>query len=288
MRKLALAAGGMAVALALTACGGDGDDTNGLSVGGGGGTFGDLQQLVASVEDKAEQVQSVKFDAEMTMLGMQFTMTGQTRIDPDDIAMSMTMSMAGGEQEMRIVDETIYMKVPELGEPGKSWVKRDLSEEFAELENDGTAATLLENSDPRKTLEQFQEAGGTITSSEATTLDGRPVTRYTLEIDAVEMAKASGEIPAEMMPMMESLGTIPALVYLNSDALPVRMEVEMDMSAMLEEAAEVSGEEIPAELRDNPDMLTMSISQDYYDWGEPVTIEAPPADQVSSKPLEDF
>ncbi|EHR62925.1 hypothetical protein SaccyDRAFT_4104 [Saccharomonospora cyanea NA-134] len=288
MRKLALAASGMAVTLALTACGGDGETATGLS-GGGAGTFGDLQQLVASVGDKAEQVQSVKFDAEMTMLGMNFTMTGQSRMDPDDIAMSMTMSMAGQEQEVRIVDQAIYMRMPDSGEPGKPWQKGDMSGQFAELENNASMAALLESYNPRKTLEQFQQSGGTITGSEATTLDGQRVTLYTIDIDPVEMMKASGEeMPAEMMSMMESLGTIPALLYLDSENLPVRMEFEMNMNDMVREAAEAAGEEIPAEVKNNPDMLTMSMSQNYYDWGQPVTIEAPPADQVSSTPLEGF
>jgi hypothetical protein len=290
MRKLALGASGMALVLALTACGSDSNDgdtggqTNGFPVAGeqNSGSFGNLQQLVAATGDKVESIQSVKTHAETTILGMTTTSDGQLKFDGEQTAMSMVMQVGGQQMEMRLVDGVMYVKNPMTGEPGKPWQKRDVSDQLAEV---GQAGNMAEQSDPRKALERLQEMGGTITSQEQTTVDGQNVTRYTVEIDAAAMMNSMGAeegVTPEAMASAEALGTIPATLDLNADGLPVRIEMTMDMSKAFEEEI---GEMPPGF---DKSMLVFSVVQTFSDWGAPVDVQAPPADQVSSQPLSDF
>ncbi|MFF5987802.1 LolA-like protein [Prauserella flavalba] len=272
MRKTALAASGFALVIALSACGSDGDSGNAFggnnSGDAGSSFFSDPQQLAAAASEKTAESKSSKFSMDMNMAGMQMTANGEGLYDGANTKMSMNMEMMGQSVEMRLVDQAMYMKMAglEAQTGGKPWAKISL---------DGTdpmsqqLSSSMEQSDPTKTLEYIKEAGE-ITNSEKTTLDGQEVTHYTIELDfkkiASEMGAASGITPeqAEQLP-----AKLPMELWLNSDNLPV--QVVMDMGKMME-AAGAGGQEAK---------MTMK----YSDWGAPVTVEAPPADQVGEMPM---
>jgi hypothetical protein len=273
MRKAALAAGGMALVLALSGCGGDGS-------GGGSASeaplFSNAQELVRAASAKTEQVQTAKFTYEMSMLGQQMTGKGEGRFAGGDTAMSMTVDMMGMSMEMRMLDGVIYMKMPQQlaqstgGQaPTKPWMKVSAGDNAAMAQ----AFEQAEQSDPRKTLELIEQSGK-ITKSERTQLGGQDVTHYWAELDLAKSAgQMPGGMPAEVMDQLKGVDTtIPVELWLNSDQLPVKMT--MDMSAFMKAVAEQSGG-APA-----GQDLGGKISMEYSDWGAPVNIEAPPADQV--------
>ncbi|WP_197318546.1 hypothetical protein [Saccharomonospora sp. NB11] len=267
MRTSVLAAGGVALALALSACGGDDSSSNnGLPGGSGnGGAFGDLSSLVASAQEQTTQSSSSKFTMEMNMGGQSITAQGEGIYSGENTAMSMTMDMGGQSMDMIFVDNVIYMKMPEglNPDPSKPWIKMT-AEDAAGMGQDFDQMT--EQSDPSKTLEQLQKAGGEIKDTKETEIDGQKVTQYTVELDlskAGEMLgdeSAAASIPAGTM--------IPVELYLNSDNLPVR--IEMNMGAVAEAAGAPGGD--------------AGIVMTYSDWGTPVDIKAPPADQVGEMP----
>src|SRR3954471_22871744 len=119
MRKTALAAGGFALVIALSACGGkEGGQASAPAAGGDASAlFGNAQELVQAASTKTGEKKTSKFSMETTAMGQQMTMKGEGRYDGDNTAMSMTMNGPTGEMEMRFVDKAMYMKMPQGGDP---------------------------------------------------------------------------------------------------------------------------------------------------------------------------
>lgn len=272
MRKTTLAAGGVALALALAACGGGDDSANGGNPlpSGGSGLFSNVEQLVANASAKTEESQSAKFTMEMTMMGQQMTAQGEGVFAGGDSKMSMTMDAQGQTIEMRFLDNTMYMKMPEeltAQAGGKPWVKISPDGDDPLSQAMGNMDQTAEQSDPRKILDQIKQAGE-ITKSEETTLDGQDVTHYWIEIDLAKASDMAGLPEDQAQQMAEKMGKLPMELWLNSDNLPV--QITMDMGKVMESAG-MSGQ--------GGEMVMK-----YSDWGAPVNIEAPPADQIGEMP----
>ncbi|WP_199432454.1 hypothetical protein [Qaidamihabitans albus] len=278
MRKTALAASGFALVLALGACGGNEEGGTASPVGesgSGSGTslFADAQELVDAASQKTEQSKSSKFSLEMDMGGQQITASGEGLYDGANTAMSMTMDAQGQSMEMRFVDRTMYIKMPEEmsgSTGGKPWIK--ISPDGSDPMSQAIGPMfdqMAEQNDPSKTLEQIQQAG-TITNSEKTTLDGQDVTHYWIDLDFAKLAdQAPGNLtPEQVQQLAGKIDKLPMELWLNGDQLPV--QVTMDMGAIAE-AAGAPGQ-------------GGSMVMKYTDWGAPVDVQAPPADQVGEMP----
>lgn len=255
MRKALIAAGALALALTVGACGDDkksGSPIGGDNGGTGqtGGIFNDAQSLVDAAKEGTQNAKSVKFTMEGTTAGQTLKGQGAAVFDGANTKMSMTMDMMGQQIEVRLIGTTMYMKMP-AGMPGadpsKPWMKLDLS--------GMPGAGQIENSDPTKMLETMLAAGAEIKNSEQTELDGQQVTHYSIEVDTAKMMEkmggASGQVPSGMEKM-------PMEVWINAENLPVQVEVDMAGQGK----------------------MTMK----YSDWGSPVTVEEPPADEVGELP----
>lgn len=286
MRKSALTASGIALVLALTACGGE--DSNGpegtaanTSAGGDAALFSSFEELVSSAEAQTSDAQSARFSMTMTMLGTEIKAEGEGNFDAENPTMSMTMAMPdtpgvpSGDIEMRMVDGDVYMKMPNAT-GGKPWQKMSMDD----VSGEAGMSSITENSDPTKVLENLQAAGAEIKDSEKTDLDGQSVTHYTVEIDPGKMMESMGGqgMDPQASAMFQNMDPIPMDLYLNDENLPVHIEMEMDLGKMAEEAgADMSG-------APSGDM-TMKMVMTYSDWGTPVTVEAPAADEVTEAPV---
>lgn len=267
MRKTALAAGGFALVIALTGCGGG--DTSGSGSGDGASPFGSALELANAASAQTEQSKSSKFTFEMSMAGQQFSGSGEGSYAGEDAAMSMTMDMNGQTMEIRLVDQAMYMKLPQgaaMTANGKPWVKisADGDDPMSKAMGDSFDQMAKQN-DPSKILEQIEKAG-TITGTEQVELNGEPTTHYSIKLDmkklAEKMPDSAGAKAVERAG--GKIDTLPMELWLNSDQLPVK--IVMDMSKI----AEVAGK--PA--------AGGKMTMKYSDWGAPVNVEAPPADQV--------
>ncbi|WP_298179702.1 hypothetical protein [Saccharomonospora sp.] len=279
MRTSVLAAGGVALALVLTACGDDGGDSNDSALQGGNNSsssaspFSDISQLVASAQEQTNKSQSSSFTMEMDMAGMKMQAQGEGVYSGTNPQMSMTMQMdmpaeaqAQGmgsmSVEMIMDGQDIYLKMPSEAnpDPSKPWMKMSVGEDMGGQNLD----QMAQQSDPTKMLEQLQQAGGEIVNSEQTTLDGQDVTHYTIELDLSKAGDMVGD-PSVAAAIPE--GTmIPLELYLNGENLPVRLEMNMD------ELMRSTG---------MPGAGSATTVMTYSDWGKPVNIQAPPADQVA-------
>lgn len=266
MKKTALVSGVLALVFGLSACGGQSGGDGGNA---GPSLFGNTQELVRAASAKTGQAQSAKFTMNMSMGGQEMTASGEGRFAGSDTAMSMTMNAAGQTQEMRIVGKVLYLKLPaeaQAATGGKPWATLPEGSEAAKQL--GVSMEQAESNNPTESLNQIQKAG-TITRGEQTTLDGQQVSHYWLNIDVAKVADeiAGTGMPAEMLDRLKSMNvTFPMELWLNSDQLPV--QITEDLGPMMKAVG------APAEAQQ------ATIKMKYTDWGAPVTVEAPPADQV--------
>ncbi|MDI5978683.1 hypothetical protein [Amycolatopsis magusensis] len=280
MRKTALAASGFALLLALTACGSESTPTTTNTAAQQADTkpasslFNDAQELVRAASARADEAKSAKFTMQMDIMGMQMSGSGEGSFEGTNSQMSMTMQMMGQNIEMRMVDAAIYMKMPAGQSPGgKPWVKMDLNSAQA-----GEMKGMLEQSqqsDPRKILEVIQKAGK-ITKADTVQLDGQEVSHYAIDLDMKKAGGLGGMTEADLAELPE--GTIvPTEIWLNRDQLPV--QITMDMGEAIKKIAEKQGEQVPAGTN-----IGGKMTMKYSDWGAPVNVEIPPADQVGEMP----
>lgn len=283
MRKTALVAGGAAVAIGLAGCGGAAGTT----------TFDSAQALVRTVSDQTSAAQTAAIGMQISFGDMRLTGQGAARFAGPDTALRMTMHVMGKTTQVRVVDQVVYLKLPE-GVPspvpsGASWLKigaqmPGMSELFADLG---------QRADPSRVLRRIKEAG-TITRTERTELGGQPVTHYWIQLDLGKLAGMYPALMAERMPegMLRALRgqTLPMQLWLNSEQLPRKVTVDMSemMQALFRSIRQQEGSPLAGMVDEFQRMFSdLSVTVTYSDWGEPVHISAPPADEVAPAPFPD-
>jgi hypothetical protein len=277
MRKAGIALSAFALALTLGACGDNGNN-NTASTGTNNGGGADAPAAAANVADLAKSISdqaTEKTSAHMTMTGDFGGETidgeGDVSFDAANPAMSMDLTTPEGNMSMVLVDNIVYIKMPEGQElePGKPWLKIDpngdnpMAEVFGNLSDE-----LSKNADPRSALEQFKETGE-ITDTKEEELDGKQTTHYTITVDVQKLADAQ-EDPTQKAGLEAAIGQglkdFPVEVWIDEDQLPVRIAFDMP-------APDGQGGTASAKMQ-----------VDYTNWGEPVDIAAPAADQVTEFP----
>lgn len=275
MRKTSLVAGAAALVLTLSACGGGDDNAsggNGSGEGNGGSgntsvgnVFKDAGTLADAASQSTSSSKTAKFDGSMSMGGQNIEYKGEGEFSSEPkLAMTMTMPGGGQEIETRMIGKTMYMNM------GGTWTKTSLDQ----LGQSG--AQTAQMSDPTKFLE-FAQKAGEITGSEKATLNGQDTTHYTIELDFKKVAQEAGKMAGGSAGALQGIDAkVPMEVWLDGENLPAKMT--MDMSEIMKQAAKKAGggQQLP--------QGSMKMEMNYSDWGSPVTVEAPPADQVQEMP----
>lgn len=245
-----------------------------------GSRSGSEMNLIAHSAEAAGAAGSARADYRMSMsMGSvpSIGFTGEAAFDFAAEALSMTMDLdvpgaAGFGTEMRLVDGVMYMRMPpELGAP-TPWASFDIA---GVVETDALAG-LGTGADIRQTLDYLRGAGD-VTEIGREEINGVTTTHYRAEID---LRKAADQVPPgqqdefeaaiEQFELMAGTISIPADVWIDDAGLPRRMSyrITVDNSPL--------GDRLPGD-----GSLTMSLSMDLYDYGEPVSVSAPPASQVT-------
>ncbi|WP_337824180.1 hypothetical protein [Amycolatopsis sp. A1MSW2902] len=278
-------AAGAALALVLTGCGSSAENGTaspaGQSKDGGSGLaspFSDALKLADAAKQGTEKAKSAK----MTMEMMGQKAEGSMRFDGENSAMAMTMDSPQGPTEMRYVDKTLYMKVPasqskQFGSD-KPWLKISpdatdpMSQSFSKMMSQST-----QQSDPTQILDQVSKTGR-IVSADQVDLNGEKVNHYKVELDVSKSMEtyAKGmpeEVKTQMKKMLEGKSIqIPAEIWIDKDQLPV--QITMDQTEMMKQLGASTGSPAAAAAGGKIDVK-------YSDWGKPVDVTAPPADQVT-------
>jgi hypothetical protein len=112
----------------------------------------------------------------------------------------------------------------------------------------------------------FTPGAATVTGSASDTVDGTSCTRYDLNLDATKLFEGmlkqtdNEALKAAGAEMAKAGGTATGKVWIGKDNLPVQTVVNLT-------------------LKDQP---TQTQTIKYSDWGKPVTVTAPSADQITS------
>lgn len=266
----AFGVGALALVLAVTGCG-----TRAISgtPTGDSQIFGNAQELVRAATAQTEKSKSAKFTIESSVGAQDINGQGEGRFDGDNTAMHLSMTVGPIDEDLVYVDKTMYVQLPEQyrGQmtSGKPWGKVPADSDLAKT----MGAAQAEQNDPSQILQQIQQAG-TITRSEQTMLDGKQVSHYWIDVDvakAVDKLKDAGLPEAELNELATKVKTIPVQLWLDGDLLPVQFTE--DMSGLLKAAGAPET------------MQNMKMTMKYTDWGVPVDVQAPPADQVGDLKL---
>ncbi|WP_409462670.1 hypothetical protein [Amycolatopsis sp. GA6-003] len=282
-------AAGAALALVLTGCGSSAENGTaapagqaGQSKDGGSGLaspFSDALKLADAAKQGTEKAKSAKMSMDMAGQGKA---EGSMRFDGENSAMAMTMESPQGPTEMRYIDKTLYMKVPasqakQMG-TDKAWLKisPDASDPLSQTFSK-TMAQSTQQSDPTQILDQVSKTGQ-IVSADQVELNGEKVNHYKVELDVSKSIEtyAKGmpaEVQSQMKKMLEGKNIkIPAEIWIDKDQLPV--QIIMDQSEMMKQLGASTGSPAAA-------AAGGKITVKYTDWGKPVDVAAPPADQVA-------
>ena len=284
MRKaLITAAGGLALALALSACGGVGD-----------GKYQDADSLVRAATASTEKVKSTAFTLTMKVGPLGMTGEGASSYDSSDPRTQMTMSidvgaLGGGaepmEMEARQIGEDLYLKLPTnlpggMVDENKPWHKTSVAEQVPGSTLD--VDRYLQSTDPSKMIEMLKESGELVDTETGVSVNNRSATKYSFEVDFQKVLENYGG-NLESMPGMSQfdLDAIPVDIYLDEQDLPARLYI--DFREVVEQAIEQAGGE--GNLPDGVSFDEAYMQMDFTDWGNEVQVEAPPADEISDQPI---
>ncbi|MFP3915662.1 MAG: hypothetical protein ACLFWM_12360 [Actinomycetota bacterium] len=248
---------------------------------------GDLASLQAAMASSSEAAPS-RIEGVIALSlpgGESAEMPMSVQVDPDtgDTAMTMDMGamadVGGGEEippemaelmgtmEMRQIGDTVYLKFPFftafLGAETE-WVSMP-AEEGDDVTDDMTSGAAP--SDPSNFLESFSDVEGSVEELGTEEIRGFSTTHYRLVVNEDWQEHLSDEELAELEeqgPLPEA--SFPIELWVDGDGLVHRMSMEMTAEAM-------------GETDDELESMTMTF--DFFDFGESVTIEPPPADQVT-------
>jgi outer membrane lipoprotein-sorting protein len=259
---------GATLVLSLTGCLGD---------SGGGSAGGGVQLTAAQVLEKASQktgqVDTYKADFTMNVGTQQGAMNmhalGQFRLKPT-LAFTMNvdkMSMGGqsmpvGAIQVVYVDKVVYMKSPQLSQAtgGKPWLKLDLGRQAQQ--SGFNLDALMNQSQQVNPAEQTKmlTASKDVRKVGEETINGVKTTHYT---GSITVAEAMGKLDAKTRQQLQK-------VYQQVGAKKIFFDLWAD------------GQQLPRKLTTKIDIPQGNTSNTiiYEDYGSPVHVSAPPADQV--------
>jgi hypothetical protein len=228
--------------------------------------------LTAAVTRTAGQTARVAVTTTMQMQGMSLSFTATGVFDFAHSRGMISMQNPVGITEIFIPPKA-YFKIPgAAGAPlprGKSWVAVDAGT------SGGPLGSLLGpfggSTDPADLLASLTAVSSSVTKLGTTTIRGVPVTGFRVDIDP---AKATARLPqwerAGFAGFISSLGPgpIPVDVWVDGQNLVRRVSLSLHLPG---------GTGTPASER-------VVQATDFYDFGVPVRVSAPPAAQTASMP----
>lgn len=238
-------------------------------------------QLAATVSATTSRAGTFHFTTQKTNNFVVSSGTGvlklgsATQID-DTVTSTATFAQdsAGAQFEMVTVNGNSYVKPPKvlLSAGQAPWYQ--IHPNSPAWQNNQlmlpTLQTVEQDNDPATLINQLTPAA-TIASATPEQLGGLPTTHYVLTVD---LAKLAVSLPAsnDAKNLYQNLSqngtkTTSFNVWLNADNLPVKY-----------------GFDVPAFDKTQNKTVHYNFTGTYSEWGQPVTIAAPPANQVGATP----
>ncbi len=217
--------------------------------------------LLSGAPDAAHEAGTARVEMRTEITGgMSMEVSAEGLVDFSSGASAMTMQLLGMELEVRTVDGTVYLRLPDIARPAgfdASWIGMPAT---------AGASAMTGTYDAGSLLDTLQGMGSDVEELGEEDVNGQDAHGYRITVD---VARAMDEVPeADRARMEDALSQlqasappeIPMDVWVTDDGLPVRMVMTMEGMGGT-----------PADLR-------MQI--DYVDFGIDVDIEPPPADDT--------
>ncbi|UYM03717.1 LppX_LprAFG lipoprotein [Solicola gregarius] len=263
-----LVALGAAATLSLTACG-NAEDVVGVdsSVGGDSAAAqasGALTQdtFASSVSDAQSKAQTAHLEMDIEASGMEISGSGDMAMDPEsddpkDSKMAMTMEMPMiGDLEMRLVDGIAYVNMGSYTQD--KFATFDLTDDSNPL---GTSLDeITKQADPNAMVKQLSGSLKDFEKTDETEeIDGVEATKYELTMDGSELGGMMQQAEGSSLSggSVDMPKKVVAYVWIGDDDLLRKMTMDLDSGSM-----------------------PMSMEMTFTKWGEPVEVEAPPADET--------
>jgi len=258
-------AGVAALALVLTACGGDDDSGN----AGGGATL-TAQEAMVKVGQQLDDMKSWSFTVDMKSSGdttLNMKGTGQYQRDPE-LALQLkldTLEAAGQSlngAELLLVGDNVYLHLGELSSAlgGKHWIKVG-----GDAMGMGELLDQLSSIDPSTQMRAFVSSGNATEGG-------------TEEIDGVKTTKYSATLKPEQLPNLSSLDKSQREALKKTyDELGI---TEVHYTVWVDSQYQPRKVVVLTPSSSGDVTVTMNIA----DINKPVDLSAPPADQVADFP----
>ena len=210
---------------------------------------------------------------------MAMTMMGNGVTDFSGAASSLTMGMPGtGNLVMRQVGKTAYVKMPdELAaqmSDAKPWMRVDLDAVYGRQYGGGPTRGVA-SPDPTRQFEYLRGVSDSVEKVGEERVRDVPTTRYRAVTDLREEAAGQDvEVRQANEELVKRLGTSKLPVEVWIDEKNRIRRYALDVSVPMSEGAtsqDASREE---------DELRTQMVIEYYDFGTPVDVQAPPSDQT--------
>jgi hypothetical protein len=179
---------------------------------------------------------------------------------------------APGSMVMRVIQDgtTMYIRYDvDVDVPGMDeWMSVDIAEAGVDASEIGGGSGL--GTGPTSYLETLRGAGADVVEAGRAEIDGVPVTRYEGASDPrVALERADPDRRADLESLFESTGmdtAMPFVAWVDDDGVLRRMQLTMEM-------------------RTDGLSMTATVTSDYFDFGADITIDLPPADEVTEMPM---
>ncbi|HEX3787230.1 MAG TPA: hypothetical protein VHW44_05165 [Pseudonocardiaceae bacterium] len=289
MRRTSLLICGVAAGLAvLTACGtstvsGDASPatpaaSTGASTGTstpGAGAVTTLAQLGQLVTENTGKQNTAHLTVQSSTGPISINATGVVRFG-SPVAMHETITAGQlGQVEAILLDNSAYVQLPAAlkqlsGGSAKPWFKVDPN-------GNDTLSKLLtpflqtaeQNTDPAAIINMIKSSG-TITATRSEQLNGQPTTHYTVAVDLRKLVDSLAPSDARRTTYAADLQAGVTAETVDMWVSPANLPIKI-----------VSTTSIPNPAGSGPN-LQVGVTTTYSDWGQPVIITAPPADQVGT------
>ena len=276
---------GVGVMLVAGACGSSGDDDGATATTA---TEAPAQVLLASASKTAE-AKSSKATSTITIQGAQglpggeFTSTGEGAYDftTREGAFTLTLPPIGGVEIGRVdavlTGPVLYQKFPpQLAQAlgGKPWVKIDLND-LGQASGVDFSSLIQYLGDPTQALQLLRGAGAETTEVGQERLRGESVTHYRATFD---VGKAAAAAPPDQQKALQQLSHL-------FGGRPLRAEVWIDEEQRLRKLSyslDLARLNLPAQAPPAARPTgTLALVTEFFDFGTPVSVTVPPADQVT-------
>jgi hypothetical protein len=258
------------LALVAAACGGgSSSSSSNTTTSAGGSSSGIATAYSSTVNTKSAHL---ALNLGITQPGhgaVNVTGTGAASFTTDQSEFSLNIPQAGTFQ-VRLVGGTIYLMLPPQAQAatgGKPWASVDVS---SLSQGNATVPGLGSgSSDPSQILGYLQGISSSVTNLGSATIRGVQTTHYRAVIDLNKAAQANPQAAAQYQKLTSQIhtSTLPVDVWTDSSNRVNQMRFQIP---------------VPAGTGGSTAGGNVTLTLQLYDFGVPVTVVAPPADQVGT------